>query len=153
MGSLSKTTYMVGKHACDPSLFHNPALLARNPFILEQIGVDKNRDICAFRLHQPQCMWQTLFPRPVRLIPDCPVDAGGHEPAFQLFGPGETSQCLRRISDPAWLPPYIQRILNRTKNHPVRGPGERLSTNRIEMSVTKIRGMASGCHLKCLHFW
>ncbi len=23
----------------------------------------------------------------------------------------------------------------------------------FDLSVTKIRGMASGCHLKCLHFW
>src|SRR6266498_1161493 len=27
------------------------------------------------------------------------------------------------------------------------------SSANNHMSVTKIRGMASGCHLKCLHFW
>jgi hypothetical protein len=32
-------------------------------------------------------------------------------------------------------------------------PPEQADEHVIELSVTKIRGMTSGCHLKCLYFW
>jgi hypothetical protein len=33
------------------------------------------------------------------------------------------------------------------------GMHRRIVRGENDMSVTKIRGMASGCHLKYLHFW